>query len=170
MNDKNFQLALAHLLQIEGGYVNDTADKGGETKYGISQRAYPDLDIANLTRDQASAIYYRDYWIAARCDRLPGVLGFALFDAVVNHGIKSPTQMLQSELNVRRDGDNGPITQQAAHSSDHLKTLEGFLVQRADLYHALVMANSTQAKFYRGWLKRLFLLQAAIYIHKGELQ
>jgi lysozyme family protein len=50
------------ILAVEGGYVNNPADPGGETKYGISKRAYPNIDIAKLTLDQALNIYYNAYW------------------------------------------------------------------------------------------------------------
>ena len=33
------------LIEREGGYVNHPRDPGGETKYGITKRTYPDLDI-----------------------------------------------------------------------------------------------------------------------------
>ena len=59
-----FDACLAFTLSWEGGYVNNPADPGGETKYGISKRAYPKLDIANLTLEQARDIYYRDYYRA----------------------------------------------------------------------------------------------------------
>ena len=51
--------------------MHDSRDPGGETKFGISKRAHPDLDIANLTRDQAGAVYRRDYWDRLRCFDLP---------------------------------------------------------------------------------------------------
>ena len=46
-----------HTLEEEGGYVNDPTDKGGETNYGISKRAYPKLNIFELTEDDAIDIY-----------------------------------------------------------------------------------------------------------------
>ena len=52
----------------EGGYVDDPADPGGRTKYGISQRSYPDLDVRNLTKDNAIDIYWRDFWDKYRLD------------------------------------------------------------------------------------------------------
>jgi hypothetical protein len=59
----DFQKAVDDLIDNwEGGYVCDPADPGGETKYGISARSYPGVDIENLTRDQAIAIYFRDFW------------------------------------------------------------------------------------------------------------
>ena len=52
-----FKLAIPRVITNEGGYVNDPDDPGGETKYGISKRSYPALDIKNLTVEQATAIY-----------------------------------------------------------------------------------------------------------------
>ena len=46
---KEFFEIVNHTLEEEGGYVNDPTDKGGETNFGISKRAYPNLDVFNLT-------------------------------------------------------------------------------------------------------------------------
>ena len=60
---EDFQKAVDDLIDNwEGGYVFDPNDPGGMTKYGICARSYPTLDIKNLSRDQAVAIYYRDFW------------------------------------------------------------------------------------------------------------
>ena len=48
-----FEEIIDNVLESEGGYVNDKDDPGGETNMGISKRAYPDLDIKNLTREEA---------------------------------------------------------------------------------------------------------------------
>ena len=50
----NFDDAFVKLIGFEGGYVNNPADPGGETKYGISRRAYPGEDIANMTVERAT--------------------------------------------------------------------------------------------------------------------
>ena len=63
-----FKDIINNVLQSEGGYVYDKDDPGGETKYGISKRAYPDFDIKNLTKDDAKAIYLRDFWQRAKTD------------------------------------------------------------------------------------------------------
>src|SRR5207302_958519 len=61
-----FDKAIGTVLEHEGGYSFDPNDPGGETKYGISRKAYPGLDVKALTLDQAKAIYKRDYWIYSR--------------------------------------------------------------------------------------------------------
>ena len=79
-----FDTAVTAVLSYEGGYVNDPNDPGGETNWGISKRAYPNLDIRNLTRDRAIQIYRRDYWDSLGCDQFPPAIVIALFDSAVN--------------------------------------------------------------------------------------
>ena len=57
-----FGHAITTTLQHEGGYVNDPADPGGETRYGISKRAFPQVDVKTLTLQQAKALYKVFYW------------------------------------------------------------------------------------------------------------
>jgi lysozyme family protein len=98
-----FAQALAFTLQREGGYVNDPDDPGGETNYGLSKRAYPDLDIRNLTLEQAAQIYRRDYWDAPGFGRLAEVapwVAIRLFDLGVNCGPVTAGKMLQRAINT----------------------------------------------------------------------
>lgn len=81
-----FTAAVTTLLEVEGGYVDHPSDPGGRTNWGISQRAYPNLDIRSLTRAEAISIYRRDYWNKIP-DTLPDDVRFFLFDASVNHGV-----------------------------------------------------------------------------------
>ena len=62
MSDDPFEAAVNDVLGEEGGYVNNPADPGGETNWGISKRAFPQVDIKALTRDDAKALYRANYW------------------------------------------------------------------------------------------------------------
>ncbi|MFN8493825.1 MAG: glycosyl hydrolase 108 family protein [Caldilineaceae bacterium] len=92
----DWQKAIRFVLRWEGGYVNDPNDPGGETNYGISKRSYPQLDIANLTLDQAVEIYQRDYWQASGADKLPWPLSLVHFDSAVNCGMAQANVWLQA--------------------------------------------------------------------------
>lgn len=81
-----FPQAFTIVIGEEGGYTNDPQDPGGETKFGISKRAYPNLDVAQLTLPEAQAIYRRDYWDKLNLDVLSWEMGLILFDAAVNQG------------------------------------------------------------------------------------
>lgn len=82
-----FDAAFQLVVGAEGGYVCDPNDPGGETKWGISKRSYPDLDIPSLTEADAQAIYLRDYWSPLDLDSKPWGTALLKFDAAVNQGI-----------------------------------------------------------------------------------
>lgn len=142
------------IILLEGGYSNNKSDPGGETKFGISKRAYPNLDIKNLTIDQAKEIYYRDYWLPTRCDQLPQPLDLLFFDCCVNQGQKTAILILQDALNINQDGKIGAHTIAAAHNIDKYTIIKEFLVLRALRYTKLDSFNH----FGKGWLNRLFTL------------
>src|SRR5690606_21344731 len=97
--DERFLRAVEVVLKHEGGYVHDPRDPGGETKYGISKRSYPELDIARLTREDAIAIYYRDWWQRYGYDRLQNdAIATKLLDMAVNMGPATAHRLLQEAL------------------------------------------------------------------------
>ena len=90
----NFKEALDFVLKWEGGYSNNLNDPGGETRFGISKRSYPELDISKLTLKQAEKIYYENYWLKAGCDKLPFPLSICVFDCSVNMGRSRAKEIL----------------------------------------------------------------------------
>lgn len=94
MND--FEKALKFVLKWEGGYSNDKNDPGGETKYGISKRSYPELDISKLTLKQAEEIYYQNYWLKCGCNELPYPFDILVFDTAVNMGKRRALEFLDT--------------------------------------------------------------------------
>lgn len=151
-----FEQAVAFVLadRIEGGYVNDPRDPGGETNFGISKRAYPGENIRELTRAGAISIYHRDYWQACACDALPPALGVATFDCAVNQGTGVAVRLLQTALRVKADGIVGPRTLAAAQAADVFEVLMDLLSWRLRRY-----AFTANASVYmRGWSKRVLYL------------
>lgn len=146
-----FDLAFDRTLGHEGGYVNDPRDPGGETKYGISKRAYPAEDIAALTIERAKALYHRDYWRKVRGDEMPEEVALLLFDAAVNHGVKPAIKMMQRAVGVTADGVIGPRTLQAAHLIEPARFVARFCGDRLMFYTNL----STWPTFGRGWARRV---------------
>lgn len=134
-----FEEAVAKVLKHEGGYVNDPDDPGGETKYGISKRAYPNVDIKNLTEAQAKAIYKRDYWDAIGADQLPANVRYAAFDTAVNMGVGKAKQFIKES-----GGD-----------------FEKFIALRRAHYARIIERNPRLAKFQRGWENRVNDIVAA---------
>ena len=144
------------VLEHEGGYVNDPDDPGGETKYGISKKAYPDEDIKELTVERAKELYKRDYWDRYRTGDLPDRLRHIYVDMCINMGGGRAIKILQEACNSKNsnkidvDGGMGPMTIKAATSVEEFR-LRAFRV----LYYAeLIMKKPNLAKFWVGWFRR----------------
>jgi lysozyme family protein len=146
-----FDQCFDKLISHEGGYVNDPRDPGGETKFGISKRAYPQVDIKNLTLGAAKEIYKRDYWDRAQCDKLPPSVAYVLFDAAVNSGIGQAIRFLQRAVNVADDGAIGPMTLAAVTRLDAESVCARYIGQRLDFMTKL----TTWDVYGKGWSRRL---------------
>ena len=152
----SFEKIIEIVLQHEGGYVNDKDDKGGETKYGITKRFYPHLDIENLTKQEARDIYYKDYWIPSKAYKLPVELQYPYFDCVVNTGQSRAVKILQKACNnknsfaIKEDGLIGAATISACNRVEP----DRFISYRILFYSLLISDNPTQEKYWYGWYKR----------------
>ena len=144
----SFDTSFNRLLGSEGNYSNDPADPGGETKWGISKRSYPNEDIANLTQDAAKAIYLRDFWNPVG-DIAPAVK-FQVFDFAVNSGIQTAIRKLQTAISVADDGHWGPISTAKAASMPPAIINMRFVAQRLRFWTLL----SKWAAVGKGWANR----------------
>lgn len=155
MSETPLHLAMAWIIRTEGGYVNDPDDAGGETKFGISKRQYPEIDIPGLTIEQAQEIYRRDYWDAYRCNDLPGPTALITFDGLVQHRPKPAALILQQAIGAKADGIIGPKTVALARAANPHTVVRLMALGRLDLYDAIIRANSKNAKFANGWRGRI---------------
>jgi lysozyme family protein len=152
-----FDKAIGTVLEHEGGYTFDPNDPGGETKYGISRKAYPSLDIKALTLDQAKAIYKRDYWIYSRIEDQD--VATKVFDLAVNLGPPAAHRLLQTALlalgeTVAVDGVFGPETLAATNRVTPEQLLRELRAQAAVYYAQTALTNPSEQKFLLGWMRR----------------
>ena len=175
---QQFLNAVGWIFLAEGGYVDNPLDAGGATIFGVSLRylkakgkagdingdgVVDNLDIRNLTKASASKLYYYDFWMPCQCYELPYPIALCLFDMAVNSGPKKAAMLLQSTVNAKMDGIVGPKTIRAVVSRNADDLVSAYLANRAEFYHHIVRANSSQAVFLGGWFSRLFHLQQHIY-------
>lgn len=147
----DFNVAFTRLLGHEGQYVNNPADPGGETNWGISKRSYPELDIKNLQRWDAEKIYRRDFWNKINGDKLPDGVAFQLFDFAVNSGCETAVRYLQRAVGVADDGHWGPISQAALEKYSESDLIMLVLAERLDFMTKL----KGWPDFSRGWARRI---------------
>ena len=161
------------VIGIEGDLSLDPNDPGnwtgGEigkgdlngTKYGISAAAYPNLDIKNLTVQQASTLYYNREWKEINGDQLFPAFALLVFDAAVNNGPGVAGVLFQEMLGVNQDGIIGPLTIKAMNDTVHRDVLWNcmtYLRLRLRYYESL-----NNERFIDGWTNRLFNL--AYHLH-----
>lgn len=156
----NFDEAFDRLMGNEGGYVNNPADPGGETNFGITWPILlqavglgivpPNTTIATLQRDQAKAIYRVFFWEKGGMDKFDPALAFQVFDFAVNSGIETAIRKLQKAAGVADDGHVGPLTIAAVNAKKPTSMILLFLAERIDFWRAL----STWPNFGRGWAGR----------------
>jgi lysozyme family protein len=154
---EDFNEAIEFVLEQEGGYTLDTNDPGGETKYGISKKAYPNLDIKNLTREAAVEIYCHDYWQPCKCDDLPRHFALIVFDSAVNQGPRVAIRLLQIALGVSVDGIIGPKTLAAASSATP-KMIRLALAERLAAYSRLMAEKQNLLRYALNWSFRVLSL------------
>ena len=147
-----FDRAIKYVLQHEGGLVNDPADPGGLTNRGITQRDYPELDIANLTETETIDIYRKDYWRPVYDEMTDTDAACKLFDMAVNMGHRQAHKLLQRGVGVPDDGVFGPKTLAAANNCNNL--VDRLCKQQAEFYSLLVLRRPVMNKFLRGWMNR----------------
>jgi hypothetical protein len=145
---EDFDRALALVLTYEGGYVNNPADPGGATNFGITQWTYdsyrtsqslPRQSVKLITPDEVSAIYKQRYWNALDCDHIPAPLCFVGMDAAVNHGTARARKFL-------------------AQSTDPLEVIR----LREAFYERLIAAKPALGVFRKGWMNRMKSLRKVV--------
>ncbi|MGB9879036.1 MAG: glycosyl hydrolase 108 family protein [Candidatus Pelagibacter ubique] len=140
MAEFNYGVIKEWILEVEGGYVNDPRDPGGETKFGICKRSYPNIDIKNLSIEKAMEIYKNNYWDKLP-KKLPFSVAFVIFDTAVHIGNDTAVALMK---NVKYD----PV-------EDRIKFTMKYLSLREEYYTKLKNFDY----FGRGWIRRIAKLK-----------
>lgn len=161
-----FSHALAHILEMEGGFGDDAHDPGGPTNQGITLEVFANwrgLALSSDNRDglirdlkaidaaTVSEIYRRRYWEPAGAESLAPPLALMHFDASVNHGIGTAIRFLQEAVGAAIDGEIGPETRAAVTRTP----IETALAAYADIRRRRYRALPHFWRFGRGWLARV---------------
>jgi uncharacterized protein (TIGR02594 family) len=148
----NFHHALAHILEMEGGYGDDPHDPGGPTNYGITLKVFAGwvgepLKASNrddlkrrlkaIPRSMVEEIYAKNYWRRAHCHDLPEALAFMHFDCAVNQGVSRAMRFLQTSVGTEADGEMGPLTRAAIKRTPTIEALQTYAGLRRVHYRSL---------------------------------
>ena len=146
MYSKEFEQALKFVLAREGGYINDPDDPGGATNKGVTQNTYnawlkkngkTTKDVKNITDEEVKAIYYNNYWLATKCDKMTKKFAVVCFDSAVNHGVGKVNDFLKAA---------------------QWNNIDVYFITRIRYYNQLVKARPVNIKYLHGWLNRVYAL------------
>jgi lysozyme family protein len=160
----NWDAAIQHILEWEGGYVNHPEDPGGRTNLGVTQRVWEawtgkpvtEADMRALTIEGVKPLYKQRYWNAVRGDALPSGVDLSVFDFAVNAGPGRASRALQQLVGVAADGVIGPKTLAAAAA----KPAAQLITDYADVREAFYKTLPTYDTFGKGWMRRVKGIEA----------
>ena len=167
--DKKFEQAFEEILGFEGGYSDDPDDRGGKTKFGITEatakKAGYKGDMKDLTLDMAKKMYYDLYWKQWGYDKITDHrIAIEMFDQAVNMGPVTANKNLQKAYNLLDRGKAGDLKVDGIVGSMTLTYINRYPYQndlmqllnilQAKYYIEIVESNPSQDKFFRGWLQR----------------
>lgn len=159
------------IIRHEGGFVNRKEDRGGPTKYGITQAVLSEWlrrpasveDVKALTEEEAREIYEIRYLTGPRIHLLPDPPQTILLDMAVNHGPAAAIKIAQRVVNaagfgpIDVDGVLGPQSREAiAEAQEQMGPYfqNAIVDERVKLFNAIVRNDPSQAVFLKGWLAR----------------
>ncbi len=165
------------IIDAEGStYVNHPADKGGPTRWGVTQETLSRCrgtncsiaDVKALTREEAVEIFREHYYLTPKINLLPATLQPQLFDMSVNHGPSGAVKMLQDAANscatkcgvggCTVDGMIGPqtigVVSNVCAKLGDVAVNNALLERRLKKYEDIVEANPSQSVFSKGWKAR----------------
>ena len=155
-----FETCLSETLKWEGGWSNHPHDTGGATMRGIIQRVYdawrkrnnlPRRSVRAIEEAELQAIYRENYWQLVRGDELPEGIDLAVFDYGVNSGPSRAVSHLQEILNIKVDGNMGPVTIDAVNAADPVDTVKKLCERR----RKFVRQIKSYPTFGKGWNRRI---------------
>lgn len=174
--EPSFDTAVDFTLRQEGKLSNNPNDKGGLTKFGVTQERWTEYlkkvnvpalpkSVANITVDQAIAFYYSEFWKLPGIDKLPRELQVPAFDFYVNSG-DNAIKKLQAILGVTTDGDLGPATLAKLEpmQAGQLRRLRNdYVTKRLVWLMDVAQHNPQDLAFIEGWAARVARLYDFAY-------
>jgi len=164
-----FDSAISKVLKNEGGFVNNSADRGGKTNFGITETLAKSCgytgDMETLPIETAKAIYKKEFWDKLKCDQINNSnIAMTLFDISVQVNPFTAITFIQKILwlltgtAMVEDGIMGGLTLKTLNDVSNTLTpqileLLNFFIEKR--YVNLATNDSSQKQFLKGWLNRI---------------
>lgn len=155
--EARFQAFTDEVLKIEGGYVNDPNDPGGETNHGITlntARKYGYKgSMRAMTKAEAKEIYRQLFWNGSLASNVMNDAAFNIYLLSIHSGNKQAILILQRAVGVKDDGVAGDDTMNAISNASKSLLIEALCYRTLDFY--VIISPKTRYKYIQGWRNRL---------------
>ena len=159
----DFEKEFYSIIKVEGGFVNDPADKGGATKFGITIKTLSDYlgrnatveDVKNLDIGTAKIIFKKKYWDVCLLDQIKSqVIAHFIFDQIVNSGPGIAIMLTQAVIGSTQDGIMGQRTIALLNVTPEKRFLKSFFKKVQQRYVQICVKDASQIRFLAGWLEK----------------
>ena len=153
----DFERAHAFIYPSEKGLSNSASDRGGETNHGISQKAFPNLDIKNLSYESAKKLAFECYWKRYRINEITSQpIATFIYDMIFNMDYDDAVKAIQRAVGgIKVDGVMGSVTIAAINSCQNLDwLLDRIFKERMRVYLLILDRLPNQAVNMRSWMRR----------------
>lgn len=160
----SFLKAFKYVMENEGGYSDNPADRGGKTNYGITISTYSfflnrratDDDMKSITEKTAEDVYRKFFWVPLCLDMVVSdSVAIAMFDQAVNRGPGTVAREVQKLIGVPADGIIGRHTLDAINDYSSNLLVKDIADCAEANYKILVARDETQKVFLDGWMNRV---------------
>lgn len=145
------------LMRLEDSKVKSgavTYDTGGATKYGIAQKYHTSVDVPNITKVEAAAIYYTEYFKPLQLSNVTNdKLAYIIFDCAVNQGVGTAKKIVLEAANQKSFVDALKVLDKSP-----LNSFQAIKQIRLNRYKSLAQ-SAKYAKYLKGWENRLNIIE-----------
>lgn len=155
--EARFQAFTDEVIRIEGGYVNDRDDPGGETNHGITKRLAESYGykkpMISMTKNEAKELYRKAFWNGSLASNIMNNAAFHIYLLSIHSGNRQAILILQRALGVTADGIAGVETMNAISNVSESLLIEALCYRTLDFY--VIISPKTRYKYIQGWRNRL---------------
>lgn len=160
----DYRKLIPFILKFEGGFVNDPNDSGGLTNKGVTLNTFRSVygraktinDLKRMTVDQWRHIFKSLYWDKCKADDIADQsIANMLVDFAWHSGVTTAIKKLQKIVGVTSDGICGVQTIGTINSRYAPETFNLLKAARMRYLQGIVKNKPSQARFMKGWTKRV---------------
>ncbi len=155
--DPAFEKAMITVFRTEGDCINDPDDTGGYTCYGISQNNNPEIDVRNITRNDAEDIAYQKYYKNYNINQLPDNSRGNVFMLGWGAGTSTGIRRFCKFLGIPEKNKIDPEIVSA--TENYRGDIHNDFLDDQQQFYIEISKRGNNKKYLKGWMNRIRLMR-----------